>query len=274
MKVQLKWTEGMKFSAKSEGNSLMMDAKAPIGTNTAMTPKDLVAAGLGAEALKQGLELSPLKLKLKSEAYGDIPTYQMRLPGLIADSLPDGWEILLMDKLFRKQGIKIEEVSPLDRLSFLGDRAIGALTFEPASDIDSKLKDLSLLKIGREVHEIVDNEACNALSELVMMGGSPQGARPKVLAHYQKKTKRISMLSMTSSNPWLFKFPSQQEHKEVCAIEALYAKLAKKAGLEIKETEYFDLDKELSAFGTKRFDRDNEIRIPTHTLAGVLNGFF
>jgi putative redox protein len=47
MKVQLKWTEGMKFSAKSEGNSLMMDAKAPIGTNTAMTPKDLVAAGLG-----------------------------------------------------------------------------------------------------------------------------------------------------------------------------------------------------------------------------------
>lgn len=47
MKAQLKWTEGMKFAATFEGNSLMMDAKAPIGTNTAMTPKELVAVGLG-----------------------------------------------------------------------------------------------------------------------------------------------------------------------------------------------------------------------------------
>jgi putative redox protein len=47
MKAQLKWTEGMKFEATSEGNSLMMDAKVPIGTNTAMTPKELVAVGLG-----------------------------------------------------------------------------------------------------------------------------------------------------------------------------------------------------------------------------------
>ncbi len=47
MKAQLKWKEGMKFEATSEGNSLLMDAKAPIGTNTAMTPKELVAVGLG-----------------------------------------------------------------------------------------------------------------------------------------------------------------------------------------------------------------------------------
>lgn len=47
MKAQLKWTEGMKFVAASEGNSVLMDAKAPIGTNTAMTPKELVAVGLG-----------------------------------------------------------------------------------------------------------------------------------------------------------------------------------------------------------------------------------
>lgn len=47
MKAQLKWTEGMKFEATSEGNSLTMDAKSPIGTNTAMTPKELVAVGLG-----------------------------------------------------------------------------------------------------------------------------------------------------------------------------------------------------------------------------------
>jgi putative redox protein len=47
MKAQLKWTEGMKFEANSQGNSVLMDAKTPIGTDTAMTPKELVAAGLG-----------------------------------------------------------------------------------------------------------------------------------------------------------------------------------------------------------------------------------
>lgn len=47
MKVHLKWTEGMKLEASAEGNHLPMDAKVPIGTNTAMTPKELVASGLG-----------------------------------------------------------------------------------------------------------------------------------------------------------------------------------------------------------------------------------
>jgi putative redox protein len=47
MKAQLKWTEGMQFDAISDGNSVHMDAKAPIGKNAAMTPKELVAAGLG-----------------------------------------------------------------------------------------------------------------------------------------------------------------------------------------------------------------------------------
>ena len=46
MKAQLKWTEGMKFEAATDGNILNMDAKAPIGKNSAMTPKELVAVGL------------------------------------------------------------------------------------------------------------------------------------------------------------------------------------------------------------------------------------
>ena len=59
------------------------------------------------EALTQGLELSPLHLKLRAQAYGDFPAYQHRLPGLVADSLPDGWGLLLMDRVFRQQGCAI-----------------------------------------------------------------------------------------------------------------------------------------------------------------------
>lgn len=45
------------------------------------------------EALAQGLELSPLHLKLAATTYGGFPRFQMRLPGLMADSLPDGWAV-------------------------------------------------------------------------------------------------------------------------------------------------------------------------------------
>lgn len=47
MQAQLKWTSGMKFEATSDGNQIQMDAKSPIGTGSAMTPKELVAIGLG-----------------------------------------------------------------------------------------------------------------------------------------------------------------------------------------------------------------------------------
>src|SRR5437879_6264903 len=65
------------------------------------------------EALQQQLELSPRHLKLRAAAYGDFPEHQLRLPGLIADALPDGWGMLVMDRLFRKKGRNPASLSPL-----------------------------------------------------------------------------------------------------------------------------------------------------------------
>lgn len=47
MKTTLKWTEGMKFEADCDGNIVPTDAKAPLGGGKGMTPKELVAVGLG-----------------------------------------------------------------------------------------------------------------------------------------------------------------------------------------------------------------------------------
>ena len=223
------------------------------------------------EAQRQSLELSPLHLKLSSQAYGYFPPFQMRLPGLIADSLPDGWGLYLMDKLFRKKGINIHDISPLDRLAFLGDRAMGALTFEPASEKDVEPQDLSLFTIAKEVHKLIVDDASKALPLLAMIGGSPQGARPKALVDYDPKSGTVSTNLTDSNSPWFIKFPGGREHKEVCAIEILYARMAKKAGLEAVDTQYFDLGKNLAAFGMKRFDREKTLRVPIHSLAGVLH---
>ncbi len=199
----------------------------------------------------------------------------MNLPGLIADSLPDGWGLLLMDKLFRKNGIALEQVSPLDRLSFIGTNGMGALCFEPQSYETHEIHELKILQLAKEIQKIIVNEESSAsLTQLARLGGSPQGTRPKVLVNYDSKSKEIFTEFTENSEPWIIKFQAEKEHREVCALEELYARLAKKAGLIMMDTQFFDLGKNLSAFGSKRFDREKNIRIPIHSLAGVLNANF
>ena len=226
------------------------------------------------QALAQGLELSPRHLKLKAGAYGNFPSYLERLPGLIVDALPDGWGLLLMDKRFRRAGRSPASISVLDRLAFIGNRAIGALAFEPADDCEIQPEDLSLLTLAKEIKRVVAGEESEALEQLALIGGSPHGARPKVLVNYEVESGTLSSDPKAAGLPWLIKFPSQNEHKEVCAIEALYAKLASDCGIEMPPTRYFDINASLSAFGIARFDRQDGMRIPTHTLAGLLHSDF
>ncbi len=220
------------------------------------------------EALAQNLELSPLHLKLHATAYGDFPPHLHRLPGLIADSLPDGWGLLLMDRLFRKQGLR--HPGPLDRLAFIGARAMGALRFAPVLDPYAEEPDWNLLTLARESERALTREASVALHELALTGGSPQGARPKALVRYDAETGHVSTRSNAPGAPWLVKFPSQGEHKEVCAVEQMYAELARDCGLEVPTSTWFDLSPKLAAFGTARFDRERDMRVPVHSLAGML----
>lgn len=220
------------------------------------------------EALAQGLELSPLHLKLRAGAYGGFPQHLHRLPGLLADSLPDGWGLLLMDRLFRQQGLR--HPGALDRLAFVGDRAMGALRFVPAREPDAKAPDWNLLALARESERALAGEAGAALRELALTGGSPQGARPKALVQYDLATGQVSTRADAPGEPWLVKFPAQGEHKEVCAIEQMYAELASDCGLEMPARAWFDLSPRLAAFGVARFDREQGLRVPVHSLAGLL----
>jgi serine/threonine-protein kinase HipA len=220
------------------------------------------------EALAQGLELSPLHLKLRATTYGGFPLHLRRLPGLIADSLPDGWGLLLMDRLFRRQGLR--HPGPLDRLAFIGDRAMGALRFVPAAEPDAKEPDWNLLALAKESERALAGEAGAALRELALAGGSPQGARPKALVQYDAGSGHVSTRGDAPGEPWLVKFPAQGEHKDVCAIEQMYAELARDCGLEVPATTLFNLSSKLAAFGVVRFDREMGLRVPVHSLAGLL----
>lgn len=226
-------------------------------------------------ALAQGLELSPLHLPLRATAFGPFPDFQWGLPGLIADALPDGWGLLLMDRLFRKNGIDPARLSVLDRLAFIGARAIGGLRFVPAETLASDGMGHGLLELAQASQTLLKGKDVQVLKDLVRLGGSPQGARPKVLLDYDcARAEVASGDGGMAATPWLFKFQASGEHKEVCAIEHLYARLARDCGLDMPRTVWLDLDKNLAAFGIERFDRSEGMRVPVHTLAGALQQNF
>ena len=131
---------------------------------------------------------------------------------------------------------------------------MGALRFVPATDPHAVEPDWSLLALARESERALAGEAGVALRELALTGGSPQGARPKALVQHDAATGHVSTRGDAPGVPWLVKFPAQGEHKEVCAVEQLYAELARDCGLEVPASALFDLSPRLAAFGVARFD--------------------
>ena len=170
----------------------------------------------------------------------------------------------------------VRQVNVLDRLPYIGDSAMGALSFEPEHDLSDAIdtSELTLAKLAAANQTILSGQDSDILAKLIVIGGSPQGARPKALVLYDKSSDFITTdltYEYSSATPWLIKFPAQSEHKSVCLLESLYADMAKKAGLNMPAHHYFDINNDYAAFGVERFDRIGDQRVHTHTLAGLLD---
>ncbi len=226
------------------------------------------------QALQRGIEFSKMHLALRPEAYSRFPAHLGYLPGLISDALPDGWGLLLMDRMFRVSGRDPSRISPLDRLTYIGDRAMGALTFKPCDALESSDGDLSLPQLAKAALDVIEDRDTAALKTLALLGGSPHGARPKVLVQFDAGSRTISTHEEGPGTPWLVKFPARTEHREVCAIEHAYALIARSCGIDMPRTEHFDIDRQLAAFGVERFDRADGLRVPVHSFAGALHADF
>lgn len=84
------------------------------------------------EALDLNLEWSPLHCTLSRSIWtpqNDDITILDGIPGFIHDALPDGWGMLLMDRMFTKKKIAKSDITPLLRLSFFGRQGMGSAFF-------------------------------------------------------------------------------------------------------------------------------------------------
>lgn len=232
-----------------------------------------------AQALERGLELSPIRLPLRTHAYPDRRADYVKLhdvPGLIYDALPDAWGYRLMHQRMQARGIDPSQASTLDRLAFLGDNTMGALTYAPALVESLDTRDLNLLELAQEVHAVLTDEGHHVLAELARAGGSPGGARPKALVYFNPATGQMSTQAnqVSDAQAWLVKFPGADDAPDCCALEELYARIARHCQLGMVQTQFFQLPDGRTAFGTQRFDRRGARRVHVHSLAGLLHANF
>ncbi len=101
------------------------------------------------------------------------------LPALLRESLPDGWGRLLMDRHFARH--HAGSADDLDRLAWMGKRAMGALVFEPATEPEEQPAVLSIERMAVESWEFQAGVAGDVLPDLLKVGGTPGGAQPKVV---------------------------------------------------------------------------------------------
>ena len=238
-------------------------------STTAITGRPLIVFEYSDEAKSRGLELSAYRLPVEGpKLRRDFPLHQLGLPGPVYDALPDGWGMLLMDRLFKRRGLNSARIGPLERLAYIGNNAMGAMSFEPvAPEALEPQVEVSIDLLAAEVQEVLKGEGGEFLQQLLLVGGSPQGARPKALVYRDPRTGTFTTIARSGFEAWLVKFPARQEHPEVCAIEMVYAECLRMCGIKTPDTQYFSLPNGLAAFATKRFDREDDLRVPMQSLA-------
>jgi serine/threonine-protein kinase HipA len=228
--------------------------------------------------LATGLNLSPFRLPFEAALFEHTDRDFGPLPGLFDDSLPDGWGLLLMDRHFRSRGLNLAEVSPLDRLSWLGTRTMGALTYHPPAkreNVDASVFDLH--NLARNSQEILAGTVAEVLPQLLRAGGSPAGARPKVLVGFSPATGGV--ISGEDDLPdgfehWIVKFPAKADTPDAGAVEYAYSLMARESGIDMPPTRLFETPHGDRFFGVKRFDRAGQRRFHIHTFGNLIQSNF
>ncbi|MFA5886117.1 MAG: type II toxin-antitoxin system HipA family toxin [Acidimicrobiia bacterium] len=217
----------------------------------------------------------------------DPQTYH-RLPPMLADSLPDRFGNALVNAWMAEQGITAAQVTPLDRLAYAADRAMGALEFRPPAveppSAPTAVQLADLVTAARAaVSGDLDAAPRDALHELIQVGTSAGGARAKAVVAFNPATGQIRSGQIDAPagfEQWIIKLdgvsgdPTRDtdpfaDGESYGRIEYAYARMAAQAGIEMTECRLLP-EGPRTHFMTRRFDRDAARgRIHVQTLCGI-----
>lgn len=234
------------------------------------------------EFVKKGLNISPFSapvtgIRALTPVWGESAKIYQRLPAFVADSLPDAWGNQLFDLWRRQNHLSGADINPLDKLSFIGRRGMGALEFLPevnherkSDKIDMKsLADLAERIFAEREHARILPEESITMQSLLTVGTSAGGRQPKAIIAINRKTGEIrsgQISGLADFDYCLLKFGNS----EYCSseLEMTYYELATAAGISMMPSELYAVENN-KHFMTKRFDRNGTKKVHTQTLAAI-----
>ena len=238
----------------------------------------------------KGIDSSPILMPVRQGrvySFPDLgPETFKRLPGMIADSLPDTYGRALFDRWLALTGRQSSNV--VETLCFLGKRCMGALEFEPAMDIpygkDMKIELESLVEVASEAlaekEEFganLDTDKKAAIAEIVRLGTSAGGQRAKAIIAYNEKTGEVRSGQVEAPKDfdyYLIKLDGVnaeagfRETQNFGRLEYSFSKLVKACGIKMSDCSLIE-ENGRAHFLTKRFDRENGEKIHMQTLCGI-----
>ncbi len=234
------------------------------------------------EFAKKGLNISPLSAPIAESralmpVWGEIEKIYQGLPAFLADSLPDSWGNQLFDLWRRQNHLSSADINPLDKLSFIGRRGMGALEFLPeinhgrkSDKIDLKsLTDLAERIFVERENACIAPEESITMQSLLTVGTSAGGRQPKAIIAINRKTGEIrsgQISGLEDFDYYLLKFGNS----DYCSseLEMTYYELATSAGISMMPSELYTVEGN-NHFMTKRFDREGTKKVHTQTLAAI-----
>jgi len=236
---------------------------------------------------KLGWDLSPLKMpvfsaksqfsfpELRKDRNAEFDTFK-GLPGLLADALPDKYGNQLINMWLAQQGSPQDSMNPVEMLCFIGTRGMGALEFKPTTLKESKrtfgIEIDSLVEIAQKMlsqrEDFTTNlqkDEENAVMEILKIGTSAGGARPKAVIAYNAKTGEVKSGQTKAPKGfehWLIKLDGVSnvqlgDSTGYGRVEMAYYNMAIACGIEMMPSKLLE-ENGRAHFMTKRFDREGE----------------
>lgn len=234
--------------------------------------------------LAAGRALSPRYLPLEDRLF-EFPELRnldafLGLPGVLADSLPDAFGNKIIQNYFEERGERDKALSAVQRLLYVGKRAMGALEYTPSLQRKTKEEEraLEVQALVESARKLIEGDTNDAVHEIMRVGGSAGGARAKALILWDQDKKRVRS-GFANPKPgeeaWLIKFDGvgsanalDMMAKPFNRIEYTYALVAKKLDIDMSDVSFLE-DNGLFHFMTKRFDRKGADKLHMHSLGGM-----
>lgn len=227
-----------------------------VGT-LALTNDNRVAFQYTDEWIEKGFSINPFKLPLSKQLYYATSPHFKGLFGVFADSLPDSYGELLLERYLKKKNVNINELTCLDRLAYVGSSGMGLLEYKPDYSEDTDRSNVDFDAIQKECNDLLGSKEVDNINELYSLGGSSGGARPKSLIKFK-------------GEDYIVKFSSKFDPKNIAELEYKYMSLAKEAGIHIPNIELVTSKKGNKYFLIKRFDRESSKKIHMISAAALL----